>query len=156
MKHETLFSVIFNVVLCIVVSLLLLSFFLHVEIFENKFGILVKSGAGWLFEHLFTLCISITVTVLSQEFVVISSSYFCYLLSAFLLYLYIGCTGPGPVHEKYITWSSVLYNAQLPLFSSLLAVNQIKSSTLRTILCYDQYCNFQLKTFKCTVIVYTV
>lgn len=49
-------------------------------------------------EYLFTLCISITVTVLSQEFVVLSSSHLCYLLYAFLLYLCIGCPGPGPVH----------------------------------------------------------
>lgn len=51
-------------------------------------------------EYLFTLCISITVTVLSQEFVVISGRYFCYLLYAFLLYLCIGCPGHSLVHPS--------------------------------------------------------
>lgn len=43
---QTLFSVEFNFVLCIVVSLLLLSLLLHVEVFKNDFELLVKSGAG--------------------------------------------------------------------------------------------------------------
>lgn len=47
---------------------------------------------------LFTLCISITVTVLSQEFVVICGRYFCYLFYAFLRYLCIGFPGRGLVH----------------------------------------------------------
>ncbi len=118
----------------------------------------MKSGAGRpspLQENICLLCISITVTVLSQEFVVISSSYFCYLLYAFLLHLCIGCPGPDPSPSITISRDHQCCT-MLPVFSSLLAVNQIKSSMLRTFLCYDQYCDFQQKTFKCTVLVYTV
>lgn len=131
-------------------SLLLLLLFLHVAIFLKvswytceEWSWVTISLAG---EYLFTLCISITVTVLSQEFVVISSSYFCYLLSAFYYTCVLVVLGPAQSIHKYIIWSSMLYNAKIPVFSSLLAINQIKSSTLRTFLCYDQYWNFQQKT----------
>lgn len=144
----TLLNVIFNVVLCIVVSSMLLLLVLHglLQWFDNLWR--VEQGDhlfAWRF-FLFTLCISITVTVLSQEFVVISGRYFCYLLYAFLRYLCIGFPGRRLVHHHNTTWLSVLYSAQLPVFSSLLAVNQIKSSMLRTFVSWS----------RCTVIVYTV